>query len=200
MVCDDQIGWRKNVRRVIIFTTDQSFHIAMDGKLGGLVTPNDGKCHLNQQGFYTFSTVQDYPSIGHINYVAQEKKVSVIWAVTNQKYNLYRNLAKSVDGSLVGEITSNSSNIVDLIQKQYQKITRSIRVRSKSEKSHCDTSIVSMNCGIGWKDNKRDSKQEGVCREVKIGTSVEFEMELTLKDCKRDRVVVSPVGLGKFLD
>ena len=52
MVCDEQIGWRKDVRRVVIFTTDQSFHIAMDGKLGGIVKPNDGRCHLNQNGFF----------------------------------------------------------------------------------------------------------------------------------------------------
>ena len=199
MVCDDQIGWRKNVRRVVIFTTDQSFHIAMDGKLGGLVTPNDGKCHLDQRGFYNYSTVQDYPSIGHINYVALEKKVSVIWAVTKEKYGLYRNLARSVDGSLVGIVTSDSSNIVDLIRQQYQKITRNVRVRSRSEGSHCSTSITSMNCGKGWNENKRESKLEGMCREVQLGTSVEFEMEVTLENCKKDRVIVSPVGLGKIL-
>ena len=196
MVCDDQIGWRKNVRRVIIFTTDQSFHIAMDGKLGGLVTPNDGKCHLDRLGFYNYSTVQDYPSIGHINYVALEKKVSVIWAVTKEKYGLYRNLARSVDGSLVGVVTSDSSNIVDLIRKQYQKITRNVRVRSRSEGSHCNADIARMKCKSDWKDNKRESKLEGMCRDVQLGTSVEFEMEITLKDCKKDRVIVSPVGLG----
>jgi len=36
LVCGDRIGWRKNSRRVVIFTTDQSFHIGMDGKLGGI--------------------------------------------------------------------------------------------------------------------------------------------------------------------
>ena len=36
----------------------QSFHMAGDGKLGGLVDPNDGLCHLNSSGFYEWSTVQ----------------------------------------------------------------------------------------------------------------------------------------------
>ena len=121
----------------------------------------------------------------------------MIWAVTKDKYGLYRNLATSVDGSLVGVVTSDSSNIVDLIRQQYQKITRNVRVRSRSEGSHCSASISSMNCGNGWKDNKRESKQEGICRDVRLGTSVEFEMEVTLKDCKKDRIIVSPVGLGK---
>lgn len=92
MVCRRKIGWRKNARRVIIFTTDQSFHIANDGKLGGIVTPNDGQCHLNASGFYTHSTKQDYPSIGHINYLARKHNVHVIWAVTEDKYSLYKRL------------------------------------------------------------------------------------------------------------
>ena len=32
--------------------------MAGDGKLGGLVDPNDGRCHLNSSGFYDWSTVQ----------------------------------------------------------------------------------------------------------------------------------------------
>ena len=32
--------------------------MAGDGKLGGLVDPNDGLCHLNSSGFYEWSTVQ----------------------------------------------------------------------------------------------------------------------------------------------
>lgn len=41
----DQIGWR-NVTRLLVFATDDGFHIAGDGKLAGILTPNDGKCHL----------------------------------------------------------------------------------------------------------------------------------------------------------
>ena len=32
--------------------------MAGDGKLGGLVDPNDGRCHLNSSGFYDWSTIQ----------------------------------------------------------------------------------------------------------------------------------------------
>ena len=63
MVCGKEVGWREDTRKVVVFTTDQSFHIAMDGKLGGLVTPNDGLCHLNATGFYTHSTLQVTPPV-----------------------------------------------------------------------------------------------------------------------------------------
>lgn len=49
----EQIGWR-NVTRLLVFSTDAGFHFAGDGKLGGIVLPNDGKCHL-ENNVYTMS-------------------------------------------------------------------------------------------------------------------------------------------------
>ena len=39
-----------------------------DGKLGGIVKPNDGNCHLdtNTPATYTHSTEQDYPSVSQV--------------------------------------------------------------------------------------------------------------------------------------
>lgn len=53
LVYQEQIGWR-NVTRLLVFSTDAGFHFAGDGKLGGIVLPNDGKCHL-ENGVYTMS-------------------------------------------------------------------------------------------------------------------------------------------------
>lgn len=41
----EEIGWR-NVTRLLVFATDDGFHFAGDGKLGAILTPNDGHCHL----------------------------------------------------------------------------------------------------------------------------------------------------------
>lgn len=41
----DLIGWR-NVTRLLVYATDDGFHFAGDGKLGAILTPNDGQCHL----------------------------------------------------------------------------------------------------------------------------------------------------------
>jgi integrin beta 1 len=67
IVCRDEIGWREKARKLLLFSTDASFHYAGDGKLGGIVKPNDGYCHLDKSGMYTHSTLQDYPSISQIN-------------------------------------------------------------------------------------------------------------------------------------
>ena len=33
IVCNEEIGWRNNVRRVLVFSTDDGFHMAGDGKV-----------------------------------------------------------------------------------------------------------------------------------------------------------------------
>ena len=53
---DSNLFKQSEVLRWLI--TLQSFHMAGDGKLGGLVDPNDGLCHLNSSGFYEWSTIQ----------------------------------------------------------------------------------------------------------------------------------------------
>ena len=53
VVCGSLIGWR-NVTRLLVFSTDAGFHFAGDGKLGGIVLPNDGQCHL-ENDVYTMS-------------------------------------------------------------------------------------------------------------------------------------------------
>ena len=50
IVCKNQIGWRDKARRLLVFSTDAGFHYAGDGKLGGIVKPNDGLCHLDSKG------------------------------------------------------------------------------------------------------------------------------------------------------
>ena len=101
----------------------QSVHVAGDGKLGGLVAPHDGQCHLNTEGFYDWSTAQDYPSLGHINHVVNEHSVNVIWAVTSSHLPLYQGLTRLLRASVAGEISSDSSNVVELIMEEYEKIT-----------------------------------------------------------------------------
>ena len=37
IVCKDQIGWRNRARRLLVFSTDASFHYAGDGKVLAMV-------------------------------------------------------------------------------------------------------------------------------------------------------------------
>ncbi|TRY74801.1 hypothetical protein TCAL_07115 [Tigriopus californicus] len=184
IVCSKQVGWRDKARRVIIFTTDQTFHIAGDGKLGGIVVPNDGQCHLNATGFYDYAKHQDYPSIAFINELAKNYSVSMIWAVTADKFQLYDMLSTMVEGSTAGQISTDSSNIVKLVRAQYEKITTSIKAITNSSTS-CPSRITSECEGNGPK-----------CENVQLGMAKNFELHFRLTECQSETFAVSPVSLN----
>ena len=124
IVCKNEIGWRDKARRLLVFSTDAGFHYAGDGKLGGIVTPNDGSCHLDSKGVYTHSSDLDYPSVSQINHKVKENSVNIIFAVTEEQFGVYDLLQQNVEGSSVGTLSNDSSNIVELVKAQYQVILK----------------------------------------------------------------------------
>ena len=58
----------------------QRFLFIGDGKLGGIVKPNDGLCHLdrNTPATYTHSTEQDYPSVSQVFFLQQNATLKFI--------------------------------------------------------------------------------------------------------------------------
>ena len=64
-------------RKLLVFSTDAGFHYAGDGKLGGIVKPNDGVCHMDSKGTYTHSNLQDYPSVSHINHKGRLRRIRI---------------------------------------------------------------------------------------------------------------------------
>ena len=120
VVCEKEIGWRSASRKLIVFSTDAGFHFAGDGKLAGIVEPNDGVCHLNSQRRYTHGLLQDYPSIGEINYKITQNNVNLIFAVVKDQAALYKNLSELIEGSFVGELDEKSDNIVKLVVDIYK--------------------------------------------------------------------------------
>jgi len=87
------------------------------------VKPNDGLCHLNNDGGYTHSTTQDYPSVSQINQKVKESSVNLIFAVTKEQYHIYEQLNKHVEGASCGVLSNDSSNVVELVQEQYNVST-----------------------------------------------------------------------------
>lgn len=76
--CEKDVGWLKDIRRIIIMASDSLCHFAGDGKLAGIIKPNDGKCHLDENGFYTHALSLDYPSISQIYKILHQNKVSKV--------------------------------------------------------------------------------------------------------------------------
>ena len=100
----------------------------------------------------TILNLQDYPSLGHINHVAKEHSVNLVWAVTGEHLSLYKRLTQMISTSVAGQISSDSSNVVELViiqifvlfsslvnnmkvRAMYQKITTSIKIEDNSTSS-----------------------------------------------------------------
>ncbi|XP_049808264.1 integrin beta-PS-like [Schistocerca nitens] len=133
VTCTERINWRKNSRKVVLVATDNGFHIAGDGKLGGIIIPNDGECHLDSEGYYSMSVSQDYPSISLITQRIQEESAHVIFAVTSNRIQVYQELEKLLLGSRVEVLLEDSSNIVTLLQNQYNEISASVELKDDAE-------------------------------------------------------------------
>jgi integrin beta 1 len=118
VVCQQEIGWREHARRLLVFSTDAGFHYAGDGKLGGVIKPNDGACHM-RDNLYTHSSVQDYPSISQINLKVKENAINIIFAVTSSQHEVYKKLSKHIEGSSSAVLSEDSSNVVDLVRDEY---------------------------------------------------------------------------------
>ncbi|XP_047111714.1 integrin beta-PS-like [Schistocerca piceifrons] len=133
VTCTERINWRNNSRKVVLVATDNGFHIAGDGKLGGIIIPNDGDCHLDSEGYYSMSVSQDYPSISLITQRVQEESAHVIFAVTSNRIEVYQELEKLLLGSRVEVLLEDSSNIVTLLQNQYNEISASVELKDDAE-------------------------------------------------------------------
>lgn len=196
-VCDDVIGWRDVSRRMMVFSTDAGFHYAGDGKLGGIVRPNDGNCHM-RNNIYTESSNQDYPSVSQITAKLKEKSVSIIFAVTKDQFPVYKKLGQYIESSSTGELANDSSNIVDLIEENYSKITS--RVQLKSENVGENVTVMFYSRCFG-----EDEKQTDECKGIKIGQNVTFVAEVLVTQCPKDRAhwkqgfSIYPAGLAERL-
>ncbi|XP_073485978.1 integrin beta-1-A [Aquarana catesbeiana] len=197
-VCGDHIGWR-NVTRLLVFSTDAGFHFAGDGKLGGIVLPNDGKCHM-QDNMYTMSHYYDYPSIAHLVQKLSENNIQTIFAVTVEFQAVYKELKNLIPKSAVGTLSSNSSNVIQLIIDSYNSLSSELILENSklpegvtiNYKSFCKNGV------IGTGENGRK------CSNISLGDQVEFEISVTAHKCpKKDQtesIKIKPLGFTEEVE
>lgn len=68
---------------------------------------------------YTHSTIQDYPSISQVNLKVKQHSIHVIFAVTSDQIKVYEQLGNNIEGASSGQLSNDSSNVVELVQNQY---------------------------------------------------------------------------------
>ncbi|XP_077255158.1 integrin beta-PS isoform X1 [Temnothorax americanus] len=199
IVCTKEIGWRQKARHLIVFSTDAIFHIAGDGKLAGIVEPNDCKCHLDEKGFYTYSLLQDYPSISQVNRKAREHNMNIIFAVPDHKNATYQRLSSSISGSSTGTLENDSQNVVALVSSEYEKLVDSVTIIDTAPEM-IDVKYFSRCLN---KTGELLERQE--CGGLRVGNIIEFEVVLKVVECPKNSkdwhqtMEIKPRGLNESL-
>ncbi|KAK6319213.1 hypothetical protein J4Q44_G00104240 [Coregonus suidteri] len=186
-VCQGLIGWN-NVTRILVYTSDDTFHIAGDGRLAGIFEPHDGICHLNVSGFYD-GTKYDYPSVGHLARVLAANNIQLIFAVTEDGVAAYKALSKLIPQSVVGVLKNDSSNVVQLISEAYNNLSSTILLEHHGAPSGLDVSYRS-HCTPGEGDNT-PWQRRGECMNVKLNQQVDFTVSLNISTCLKEKQTFS---------
>ncbi|XP_063078066.1 integrin beta-3-like isoform X2 [Engraulis encrasicolus] len=195
-VCKDEIGWRSGASHLLVFTTDAKTHIALDGRLAGIVRPNDGRCHMGSDNMYAMSTVLDYPSLALITEKMSENNINLIFAVTDAVQPLYKNYSELIPGTAVGLLSHNSSNVIQLILDAYAKIRSRVELELQGipEELSLSFNATCLNGEVipGLKS----------CSGLKIGDTVSFSVDVRMRGCPTEKTktfTMKPVGFKDTL-
>ncbi|KAF7657756.1 hypothetical protein LDENG_00022280 [Lucifuga dentata] len=197
VVCKDKIGWRPDASHLLVFTTDAKTHIALDGRIAGIVQPNDGLCHLDNDNVYNKSTVLDYPSFGLMTEKMSENNINLIFAVTSFVVPLYQEYSKLIPGSTVGLLSDDSSNVIKLIDEAYKRIRSKVELELLGVPDELNL-LFNATCLNG-------EVIPGVksCSGLKIGDTVSFSVEAQLRSCPKEKThtfTIKPRGFTDSLE
>jgi hypothetical protein len=166
IVCTEEIGWRKNAWHLVVVASDQQFHIAGDGRLAGIYTPNSGQC-MTSNGIYTGDLVQDYPSVSQLRAALRKAAIIPLFATENVYKSLYERLQDTLKPatSFVGELASRSSNVVDLIRNGFEEVASKVTVDIRDVNVKASVSVK--RCG-----RNTTSYEGNTCTGVATGEQV----------------------------
>ncbi|KAM9843660.1 integrin beta-3-like [Aulostomus maculatus] len=197
VVCKEKIGWRADASHLLVFTTDAKTHIALDGRIAGIVQPNDGQCHLDSDDMYNKTTVLDYPSLALMTEKMSENNINLIFAVTSYMVPLYKEYSQLIPGTTVGTLDTDSGNVIQLIEEAYAKIRSKVELEVLGDLEELNLSF-----------NATCLKGEVIpgvksCSGLKIGDTVTFSVDAQLRGCpkkKRHSFIIKPLGLKDSLE
>uniref|UniRef100_A0AAR2KUA5 Integrin beta n=1 Tax=Pygocentrus nattereri TaxID=42514 RepID=A0AAR2KUA5_PYGNA len=199
-VCKERIGWRKEAYHLLVFATDDVPHLALDGKLAGLVQPHDGQCHLNEKNEYSASTKMDYPSLALLGEKLAENNIFLIFAVTKRHYVLYKNFTALIPGTTVEILDQSSKNIIQLIVTAYN-VTDIFNLLELSVWDHPE------DLNLAFTATCQDGQSlSGLrkCADLKIGDTVSFDISVDARSCPpsgtQKSFTIKPVGFKDRLE
>ena len=185
VVCKDLIGWRETSIKIILVMTDDVLHTAGDGRLAGIVKPNDGQCHtqydpLLKKTLYTESLTQDYPSIEQVRQALEDANIVPVFAVADSSdssiLSFYNNTINMLLDSSTVLLSSNSDNLEEVLSEAHANAIADARL-SFNLPNYLSANVT-VNCPPG-STYLPDSYE---CTGIGNGT-IKFTITLTLQKC-----------------
>uniref|UniRef100_A0AAX7SFC1 Integrin beta n=1 Tax=Astatotilapia calliptera TaxID=8154 RepID=A0AAX7SFC1_ASTCA len=208
-VCKEKIGWRKEALHLLVFATDDVPHLALDGRLGGLVHPHDGQCHLNDNNEYSASTKMDYPSLALLGEKLAENNIFLNFAVTKRLYVIYKNFTALIPGTTVEILDQDSKNVIQLIIAAYnvsnanlsseQEVSLSVLVSFLSEnitlffKVSFNVSVEARSCPPRGTDRRFTIKPVGFKDRLEVAVDYECDCGCS-RNAQNNSVICSSIG------
>lgn len=181
LVCREEIGWNDKTRKMIVFASDGPMHYAGDGLLAGIIRKNDKTCHLDESGNYLASMDYDYPSLEEIYRELLKTKISLVFAVTSEVIFHYDQIHELMeDITSVGQLASDSSNILQLVEHGYTEAVR----RAQFQDNAPSYIKVEYKNTCGGKD--KNLWDTGKCDNIEIGQEYNFDITVTLLNYPED--------------
>ncbi|CAN0361182.1 unnamed protein product [Lampetra fluviatilis] len=189
-VCGDRIGWRKEASHLLVFATDAASHLALDGRLGGVLRPHDGHCHLDNNDSYSAADSLDYPSLGFLGEKLAENNINLIFAVTTPYFGLYKSYTELLPGATVGILANDSSNVIELIVSAYNKIRSKVELEVYDQPDDVVLSFTAV-CQNG---TVRPGQRQ--CGGLRVRDTVSFTVTAEARGCPRDGAGTSGAAVG----
>lgn len=197
-VCKEQIGWRREASHLLVFTTDDHSHFALDGRLAGIVQPSDGLCHLDSNNVYVMTDSMDYPSIALVSEKLSENNINLIFAVTKEFKEIYTNYTDLIPGTTVEVLTANSNNIIQLIVSSYKSLRSKVELEVWDQPEELSVSFSAI-CQDG---NPQPGQKK--CTDLNVGDTVSFDITVEARGCPSQPVEktlkIKPVGFKDALE
>lgn len=198
-VCQKAVGWRPEAKRLLLLMTDQPSHLALDSRLAGIVTPNDGLCHL-ENNVYVASTEMDHPSLGQLSDKLLENHIYSIFAIEKQQYQWYEELVRLLPGTYLGKLgLFQASSLIELVVGAYKRLLSEVSVSVSLDDRASSRFWVSVSplCPNGSTVNQQS------CSGVQPGQTVYFNITVGMNSCPGDdkdeevSLTVRPVGYNE---
>ncbi|KAJ0181644.1 hypothetical protein K1T71_002366 [Dendrolimus kikuchii] len=182
MTCVEEIKWRNNSRRIIVYVTESAYHSVGDGKMIGIIKPNDMKCHY-KDGLHQTALDLDYPSVSQINAIALEKKIKIIFVAKPVVKDVYVALENYILDSKYEELKAGSKT-VEIIERAYKELTANVALDRRDWPEFIDL-ILEQDCKSSTQSN---------CKITPAQPIVTIPATLKVNSCPKEKFHKLEIG------